>query len=57
MASRSMTQTAFFVLVALTDEPRHGYGILQEVDSLSEGRVQLRIGSLYGVLDRLTRTN
>ncbi|WP_181768652.1 PadR family transcriptional regulator [Streptomyces albidus (ex Kaewkla and Franco 2022)] len=49
-----MTQTAFFVLVALTDEPRHGYGILQEVDSLSEGRVQLRIGSLYGALDRLT---
>ena len=49
-----MTPTAFFVLVALTDEPRHGYGILQEVDSLSEGRVQLRIGSLYGVLDRLT---
>jgi len=49
-----MTQTAFFVLVALTDEPRHGYGILQEVDALSEGRVQLRIGTLYGVLDRLT---
>jgi DNA-binding PadR family transcriptional regulator len=48
-----MTQTAFFVLVALTDEPRHGYGIVQEVDALSGGRVQLRIGTLYGVLDRL----
>jgi DNA-binding PadR family transcriptional regulator len=53
MASRGMTQTAFFVLVALTDEPRHGYGIVQEVDALSGGRVQLRIGTLYGVLDRL----
>ena len=48
-----MTQAAFFVLVALTDAPRHGYGIVQEVDALSEGRVQLRIGTLYGVLDRL----
>ncbi|WP_314176273.1 PadR family transcriptional regulator [Streptomyces winkii] len=53
MASRGITQTAFFVLVALTDEPRHGYGIVQEVEALSGGRVQLRIGTLYGVLDRL----
>ncbi|SFE31635.1 Transcriptional regulator PadR-like family protein [Actinacidiphila alni] len=51
---RSMTQSAFFVLTALTDEPRHGYGILQEVEELSEGRVELRVGTLYGVLDRLT---
>ncbi|WP_328540866.1 PadR family transcriptional regulator [Streptomyces sp. NBC_00344] len=48
-----MTQAAFFVLTALADEPRHGYGILQEVDELSAGEVQLRVGTLYGVLDRL----
>ncbi|PJJ02963.1 PadR family transcriptional regulator [Streptomyces sp. 2333.5] len=53
MASRGLTQAAFFVLTALVDEPRHGYGIVQEVDELSEGHVQLRIGTLYGVLDRL----
>lgn len=53
MTSRGMTQAAFFVLTALVDEPRHGYGIVQEVDRLSEGHVQLRIGTLYGVLDRL----
>jgi PadR family transcriptional regulator, regulatory protein PadR len=44
----------FLALTALVDEPRHGYGIVQEVDRLSEGRVQLKIGTLYGVLDRLT---
>ncbi|MCF3960771.1 PadR family transcriptional regulator [Streptomyces fuscigenes] len=49
-----MTQAAFFVLTALADEPRHGYGILQEVDELSGGEVQLRVGTLYGVLDRLS---
>ncbi len=54
MTLRSMTQAAFFVLTALADQPRHGYGILHEVEELSEGQVQLRVGTLYGVLDRLT---
>ncbi|WP_433357503.1 PadR family transcriptional regulator [Microtetraspora malaysiensis] len=48
-----MTEPMFLALTALLDKPRHGYGIVQEVDRLSEGRVQLKIGSLYGVLDRL----
>jgi PadR family transcriptional regulator len=48
-----MTEPAFFVLTALVGEPRHGYGIVGEVRALSDGRVQLKIGSLYGVLDRL----
>lgn len=54
MAPREMTRTAFYVLTALADEPRHGYGIVRETTALSEGQVQLRIGTLYGVLDRLT---
>ncbi|GAB2757738.1 PadR family transcriptional regulator [Streptomyces bullii] len=49
-----MPQAAFFVLTALADQPRHGYGILREVEELSGGTVQLRVGTLYGVLDRLT---
>lgn len=51
--SQGMTKAAFFVLTALTDEPRHGYGILREVEELSGGQVELRVGTLYGVLDRL----
>ncbi|GGK83847.1 PadR family transcriptional regulator [Sphaerisporangium melleum] len=49
-----MTEPAFLVLTALADQPRHGYGIVQEVERLSGGRTLLKIGSLYGVLDRLT---
>ncbi|MFG6190962.1 PadR family transcriptional regulator [Nonomuraea sp. JJY05] len=49
-----ITEPMFLALIALVDEPRHGYGIVQEVDRLSEGRVQLKIGTLYGVLDRLS---
>lgn len=48
-----MTEPAFFVLTALVDGPRHGYGIVTEVAELSGGRVKLKIGSLYGALDRL----
>ena len=53
MAAKPMTGQAFFVLTALAGGPRHGYGIVGEVAELSRGRVQLKIGSLYGVLDRL----
>jgi DNA-binding PadR family transcriptional regulator len=53
MTTRGMTQAAFLVLTALADEPRHGYGILQEVETLSDGEMQMRVGTLYGVLDRL----
>ena len=48
-----MTEQAFFILTALVDAPRHGYGIVGEVRELSEGRVELKVGTLYGVLDRL----
>jgi PadR family transcriptional regulator PadR len=50
---RTITEPAFFVLTALAGVPRHGYGIVGEVAKLSEGRVRLRVGTLYGVLDRL----
>jgi PadR family transcriptional regulator PadR len=53
MAGKPMTGQAFFVLTALAGGPRHGYGIVGEVAELSGGRVNLKIGSLYGVLDRL----
>lgn len=48
-----MTEPAFFILTALLDGPRHGYGIVGAVAELSAERVRLKIGSLYGALDRL----
>ena len=43
----------FHVLLAVTDGPRHGYGIMKEVERESAGEVRLEIGSLYRLLDRL----
>lgn len=53
MATTRLTEPAYLVLLALADEPRHGYGIVQEVLALSDGGVRLGAGTLYGVLDRL----
>lgn len=54
MRVATLTEPAFFVLTSLVDLPRHGYGIVGSVDELSDGRVRLKIGTLYGVLDRLS---
>lgn len=48
-----MTEQVYLVLLALADEPRHGYGVVQEVRELSDGAVRLGAGTLYGILDRL----
>lgn len=48
-----MREPTFFVLTALAGGRLHGYGIIQAVLSVSEGRVRLRPGTVYGALDRL----
>jgi DNA-binding PadR family transcriptional regulator len=47
-------EPTFLVLAALADQRRHGYGIIQEVERLSDGGTRLRAGTLYSMLDRLT---
>ena len=53
MSAKALTEQAFFILTALAGSPQHGYGIMGDVEELSGGRVTLKVGSLYGVLDRL----
>jgi len=48
-----MREPTFLILTALADQPRHGYGIIQEVAALSANRVALLPGTLYTALDRL----
>lgn len=45
----------FHVLVALSDGPLHGYGIMQAVDDASGGVVQMGPATVYGTLQRLTQ--
>ncbi len=43
----------FFVLAVLKDGPLHGYGIVQDVARRTDGRIKIRPGNLYRVLDRM----
>jgi DNA-binding PadR family transcriptional regulator len=49
----ALSEQAFLILAALADQPRHGYGLVTEVASMSDGRVRLRASTLYAALDRL----
>jgi DNA-binding PadR family transcriptional regulator len=53
MTERVMREAAFLILTALADGSQHGSGIIAKVQEISGGRVRLRAGTLYTVLDRL----
>jgi PadR family transcriptional regulator, regulatory protein PadR len=48
-----MTEQATFILASLAQGELHGYGIARDVEELSDGRVRLTAGTLYGALNRL----
>jgi DNA-binding PadR family transcriptional regulator len=48
-----MREPTYLVLTALAAGRRHGYALIQDVKRLSDGKVVLRAGTLYAVLDRL----
>jgi DNA-binding PadR family transcriptional regulator len=52
-----LTPVAFEILLALADGERHGYSILQEVDTRSGGAVSLHAGTLYRALARLLESD
>jgi DNA-binding PadR family transcriptional regulator len=49
-----MREPTYFLLAGLLDGPRHGYAIAQLARELSDGRVGLTAGTLYGALERLS---
>jgi DNA-binding PadR family transcriptional regulator len=53
MTGRAMQEPTLLLLTALADAPRHGYALIQEIATISEGRVKMRTGTLYAALDRL----
>ena len=48
----ALTESTYYILLALA-QPRHGYGIMQQTEQLSGGRVRLAAGTLYGALNAL----
>jgi DNA-binding PadR family transcriptional regulator len=48
-----LAPAVFHILIALADEDRHGYGIIQEVLSRTDGAVRLSPGTLYRSIQRM----
>lgn len=48
-----LTPLSFQILVALADEPRHGYGIIKEIEAVTGERLKSSTGTLYLAIERL----
>jgi DNA-binding PadR family transcriptional regulator len=48
-----LSEAVFFILLSLASKPKHGYAIMKNVHTLSDGRLNLSTGTLYGALKRL----
>jgi DNA-binding PadR family transcriptional regulator len=48
-----LREATFFILLSLATAPRHGYAIMKDTERLSDGRVTLSTGTLYGAIKRL----
>jgi len=49
-----LTEAAFYVLISL-NKPRHGYGIMQHVNDITRGRINIGAGTMYGNLSRMEK--
>jgi len=48
-----LTPAVLHILLALVDGEKHGYAIMQEVDAISEGKIKMGPGTLYGSIKRM----
>jgi DNA-binding PadR family transcriptional regulator len=51
--ARPLSEAVLLILLSLAERPRHGYALMKDIEGLSEGRVRLSTGTLYGALRRL----
>ena len=52
-ANAPLTPAVLHILLALATQERHGYGIMKQVESDSQGKVKMGPGTLYGSLGRM----
>ena len=50
--SPALTEAVYYILLSLIT-PMHGYGIMQNVEKLSGGRLRLAAGTLYGAISSM----
>ncbi|MFB9324924.1 PadR family transcriptional regulator [Paenibacillus aurantiacus] len=50
-----LTEAFYYILVSLYASPAHGYGMMQDVERMSGGRVKIGAGTLYTALNNLLK--
>jgi DNA-binding PadR family transcriptional regulator len=53
LSNAPLTPAVLHILLSLSTEERHGYGIMKQVESESQGKVKMGPGTLYGSLGRM----
>lgn len=51
--AKTPSEAVLLILLSLAERPRHGYALMKDIEILSNGRVRLSTGTLYGALRRL----
>lgn len=51
-----LTETTYYILMALLEQG-HGYFVMQKVEELSEGKVRIAAGTMYGAIENLLKQN
>src|ERR1035438_9151753 len=51
--AKAPSEAVLLILLSLAERPRHGYALMKDIESLSDGRVRMSTGTLYGALRRL----
>lgn len=51
--TKPLTEPVLLILTSLAAHPRHGYGLIKDIQLLSDGRVRMSTGTLFGALRRL----
>lgn len=50
--NNALTEAVYYILLSI-QTPLHGYGIMQNIEKLSNGRVKLAAGTLYGAISTM----
>src|SRR5215831_16045066 len=50
---KPLSEPVLLILTSLSDQPRHGYALLKDIEQLSGGRVRMSTGTLFGAIRRL----
>ena len=55
MKQEPLTESYYYILLCLYEEPSHGYGIMQKTMTLSENRVKIGSGTMYGAISNMMK--